>query len=104
MNKVLLWLAVWLAGGALGVFFFGGLHWTIVKGLTSKQPAVWFFCSMLLRLFVTLAGFYFVAGVLWNRWLLCLLGFVMARVVIMRLTNHTGQRKNSISTEASDAH
>jgi F1F0 ATPase subunit 2 len=70
------------AGLLLGAFFFVGLWWTVIKGVSSPRPALWFLGSMLLRMSVTLAGFYFVGRESWERWLLCLLGFVVARVVV----------------------
>ncbi len=48
------------AGLLLGAFFFGGLWWTVTRGVSSQRPALWFFASMLLRMSLTLAGFYFV--------------------------------------------
>jgi F1F0 ATPase subunit 2 len=76
-----------LAGGVLGAIFFGGLWWTVRKGVASPRPAVWFFGSLLVRMAITLAGFYLVVtGGHWDRLLLCLLGFVTARVVVTRLT------------------
>ena len=30
-----------LAGGVLGSFFFGGLWWTVQKGVASERPAIW---------------------------------------------------------------
>ena len=33
----------------LGAFFFGGLWWTVQKGVTSETPALWFLGSLLLR-------------------------------------------------------
>ena len=47
----------------------------------------WLDLSLLLRTGIALAGFYFVAGADWKRMLLCLLGFIIARFVIMRLTD-----------------
>lgn len=79
-------LLAWLAGGALGVFFFGGLWWSVHKALDASNPALWIFPSMLLRTGVVLAGFYFVAGGDWHRVLACLVGFVIARQIIVRLT------------------
>jgi len=70
------------AGLLLGAFFFIGLWWTVIKGVASQRPALWFFGSMLLRMSITLAGFYLVGRESWQRWLLCLLGFVVARVVV----------------------
>ena len=60
MNEVLVLAPPLAAGLLLGAFFFGGLWWTVIKGVSSPRPALWFFTSMLLRMSVTLAGFYFV--------------------------------------------
>ena len=80
-------LAVTLAAGlTLGVFFFGGLWWTVIKGLESPQPALWFLASMVLRMAVLLTGFAMVGRDDWRRWLTCLLGTVVARAVVKRLT------------------
>jgi len=40
----------------LGAMFFGGLWWTIRRGLSSQHPALWFFSSLLLRTAIVLAG------------------------------------------------
>lgn len=77
-----------LAGGAgamLGAAFFGGLWWTVRRGMRSNRPALWFLGSLLLRLGIILAGFYLVASGHWDRLLACLLGFVAARFLMTRL-------------------
>ncbi len=74
------------AGLVLGAIFFGGLWWTVRRGLTAAQPALWFFGSMILRTGVVLFGFYLVGGTDWARWLMCLLGFMVARLAVHRLT------------------
>ena len=35
-----------IAGGLLGSIFFGGLWWTVNRGISSEWPAVWFLCSL----------------------------------------------------------
>ena len=75
-----------LAGLLLGMFFFGGLWWTIRRGVSSKQPAALFFFSLLLRTGVALAGFYFVARGDWRRVVACLVGFILARILVTWLT------------------
>ena len=76
-----------LAGGLLGGFYFGGLWWTVQKGLSSERPALWFLGSLLLRTSLVLAGFYFVSHGHWSRLVMCLLGFLIARlIVVKRLT------------------
>jgi len=74
------------AGLFLGAIFFGGLWWTIRRGMSSPRPALWFFASLLLRTGITLAGIYLVGNGHWQRWLLCLLGFFLVRVVAWRQT------------------
>lgn len=86
MNEVLLLALSLSAGMLLGTIFFGGLWWTVRKGVSSERPAFWFFGSLLLRMSTTLAGFYLVSGGHWQRLLLCLVGFVMARLVVTWLT------------------
>ena len=86
MNETLIYILAFAAGALLGVIFFGGLWWTVQKGLTSKIPAVWFLGSLLIRMAVTLSGFYFIADGHWQRLGFCLLGFIAARFAITWLT------------------
>ena len=95
MNETLMLVLAWAAGVGLGAVFFGGLWWTVRKGVSSKQPALWFFGSLLLRMSIALAGFYFVSGGHWERLLLCLLGFVVARFIVTRLTSNLETRMGS---------
>jgi F1F0 ATPase subunit 2 len=103
MNEFLLLAPALAAGLLLGAFFFGGLWWTVIKGVSSERPALWFFGSMLLRTSVTLAGFYFVGREDWQRWLLCLLGFVLARLAVKWLTGLPGEHHNARAAETSYA-
>jgi F1F0 ATPase subunit 2 len=86
MNEVLtlsLALAM-MAGLSLGAIFFGGLWWTVRKGVSSKRPALLFPASLLLRTAVVVAGFYVVSDGHWQRLLACLLGFAIARFLVTR--------------------
>ena len=80
-----------VTGLLLGAIFFGGLWWTVRKGFSSRQPALWFCGSLLLRTSIALTGFYFIACGHWERLLLCLLGFVLARLIVTRLTRAVGK-------------
>jgi F1F0 ATPase subunit 2 len=82
MNEMLTLLLVWMVGMLLGVIFFGGLWWTVRKSVSSERPALWVFGSLLLRMGITLTGFYVVSDGQWQRLLLCLSGFIMARLVV----------------------
>jgi F1F0 ATPase subunit 2 len=74
------------AGGVLGTMFFGGLWWTVSRGLTAAMPAVWFGLSALLRLAVTCCGIYLVARSGLLSLMACLGGIVLARFAVTRLT------------------
>ncbi|MBP6503395.1 MAG: ATP synthase subunit I [Rhodoferax sp.] len=82
-------LLVLLAGVALGLVFFGGLWWTVRRGLASPRPALWFIGSLIVRVALTLGGIYIVAGDQWPRLLAILLGFWLARALVLRLTMPT---------------
>ncbi len=103
MNEALMLVVAGAAGLVLGAVFFGGLWWTVRKGFSSAQPALWFVGSMLLRTGIVLAGFYFVGGGQWQRLLACLLGFVIARFLVTRLTRAPAAPPNSHAKEASHA-
>jgi F1F0 ATPase subunit 2 len=103
MTDALLLLLCVPAGGALGAVFFGGLWWTVRRGLASGHPALWFMASLMLRLAITLSGFYLVGGGQWQRLILCLLGFIAARLVVERLTRASGQGAGGSATEAGNA-
>lgn len=75
-----------LAGAALGALFFGGLWWTARRGAVSPHPVLWFLGSLLLRMGLTLPGFYLVGAGHWQRLLACLAGFLLARAVVTWLT------------------
>jgi F1F0 ATPase subunit 2 len=74
-------VAAGLAGGLLGALFFGGLWWTIGKGVSSPRPAFWFLASLVLRIGVVLAGLYLVGRGHPQRLLACLAGFVVAQSI-----------------------
>ena len=103
MNEALFLTAACAAGGLLGTVFFGGLWWTVRQGLASDQPGLWFFGSLMARMSIALAGFYFVSGGRWERLLACLLGFAVARLVVSRLTRPARDNPISAAREAGHA-
>jgi F1F0 ATPase subunit 2 len=86
MNETLRLMLALATGVLLGAIFFGGLWWTIQKGVSSKWSALWFFGSLLVRTSMVLAGFYFIARGHWQRLIVGLIGFVIARFIVTRIT------------------
>jgi F1F0 ATPase subunit 2 len=86
MRESLALVLALLAGSFLGAAFFGGLWWTIRRGVSSKSPALWFLGSILFRTVIAVIGFYLVGRGDWYRLLACLLGFILTRTLATRLT------------------
>jgi F1F0 ATPase subunit 2 len=96
MNETFILILAWVAGLMLGSFFFVGLWWTVRRGVVSKQPAILFLSSFLLRMGITVSGFLIIGRGDWKRLVACLVGFVMARLMVIWLTRQP--------LEASHAH
>jgi F1F0 ATPase subunit 2 len=103
MNETLTLVLAPVAGAVLGAVFFGGLWWTIRQGVSSRWPALWFIASLLLRMSIALAGFYFVGRGHWQRLVLCLFGFVIARLLVTWLTRPPPEIQSNPAQEASHA-
>jgi F1F0 ATPase subunit 2 len=86
MNSTLVLVLALLGGVLLGVLFFGGLWWTVRRGLHSPTPALWFSASSLIRTAVALLGLYVISHGERRRLLACLIGFFLARVVVMHVS------------------
>lgn len=71
-----------LAGGLLGVFFFGGLWWTVQKITGSGRPYMISVISFIVRTAIVLAGFYFLIKVGWQFMIAALFGFIIARTIL----------------------
>ena len=102
MNETLSLVPALVTGVLLGAMFFGGLWWTVQKGVSSKRSALWFFGSLLLRTSIALAGFYFIGRGHWERLLVCLLGFFIARLIVTRLTR-AAEKPTCLAQEANHA-
>lgn len=103
MSETLILIFAGVAGLALGAVFFGGLWWTVRKGVSSPRPALWFLGGLLARMCIALTGFYFVGRGHWERLLACLLGFVIARLAVTRLTRPTRNNPTHSTQEAGHA-
>ena len=103
MNETMILVLAGGTGLALGTIFFGGLWWTVRQGVSSPRPALWFFGSLLLRMSIALTGFYFVGRGHWERLVVCLLGFVVARLVVTWLTRPPRETQNRPTQEVRHA-
>lgn len=83
------WIEFWLlvaAGILLSLLYFGSLWVTTGKLLHSRHPLRWLLCSLLLRLSLLLPAFYWIGQARWQNMLVCLAGFLVGRVLILRLS------------------
>lgn len=83
--SVILYLALAFAAGlVLGAFHFVSLWMTLHKLPSAKHPALVSTASYLIRMAVTLLGFYLVMRGSWERLLVCLGGFIVTRMYLVR--------------------
>lgn len=100
MNENLLMIAAFVAGMALGTLFFGGLWFTVKKVVTAKVPALWVLGSFIFRVGIVLTGFYFIGAGSWQRLVSCLIGFVVARFIVIHFTKSIDEKQIQLRKEA----
>lgn len=74
-----------LGGLFVGIIFFSGLHWTVQRMGQVNQPVLFFLTSFLLRTAIVLVGFYLISAGSWQRLLMMMLGFFIARIILVRV-------------------
>jgi len=85
MSEVIILITAFAAGIGLGTFYFGGL-WLTVQHLSKvRRPALLSMCSFFGRLGIVLFGFYLIMDGRWERIIVCMLGFLTMRAILMRL-------------------
>lgn len=76
-------IAAFVAGLALGAFYFITLWRTVRQLPSAKSPASMMLGSFILRMAVVMAGFYLVMGTgHWERLIAAMLGFIIVRKVL----------------------
>ena len=75
---------VLLAGIGLGLFYFGGLWLTVQRLPESRFPALLMFGSFLVRMSLTLCGFFIVMHDSWKRLAVCAIGLLLTRMLVVR--------------------
>ncbi|HDP24111.1 MAG TPA: ATP synthase subunit I [Deltaproteobacteria bacterium] len=90
-------LLAFCAGLGLGVFYFLGLWWTIQRLPDARSPGLLMLKSTVLRLAVVLPCFYLVMSGRWERMAFCLLGFILARMVLTRWIKNSPHKQQEVS-------
>lgn len=83
MSDVATLLLAALAGAGLGLAYFGGLWLTVRRLAGSGRPMLLIAASFLVRTLLVVVGFYLVMDASLARALACLLGFIVARQVLV---------------------
>lgn len=89
MNDILQLALALAAGAILGAVFFGGLWLTLQQLPTTRWPMLVALGSLIGRTSVTLLGFYVVMDGNWQRLLVCVLGFILIRQLMIRWLHPT---------------
>jgi F1F0 ATPase subunit 2 len=79
LSSLLPFITPFVLGMGMGSLFIFALWFSVQKGVLSPHPVRWFLGGVLLRTSVTLSAFYLIANGDWQRLVVCLLGFVVAR-------------------------
>jgi F1F0 ATPase subunit 2 len=93
MNDIAYLITVFIGGLIMGTLYFGGLWFTVKKTLSLKNTALWIIGSYFLRISITMVGFYYLASSSWQRLLICLLGFIVARYIVVSFTKSIDKKQ-----------
>lgn len=86
-----------IAGGLIGAVYFRALWWTVKKGVHARRPAALFIGSFIARTSCALLVFYFVGHVHPERLAICLLGFILGRLVIVHVAKASPVRDEALT-------
>ncbi len=90
LSMFIILTAAFVAGIALGAFYFIALWQTVRRLSTTTSRARLMLASFMLRMAILLAGLYFVMGGHWERLAAAMLGFILIRKI---LEHHLGPQK-----------
>ena len=100
MNETVSIILAFVAGIALGIIFFGGLWLTVKKSVHAKAAWLLVLGSFILRVGIVMTGFYFISSGNWQRLVGCLLGFMVARFVVIHFTKSIDEKQIQVRKEA----
>jgi F1F0 ATPase subunit 2 len=72
------------SGLVLGLIYFGGLWWTLERLPRRPRPKLWLANSYILRVAITLTGFFFIMRQSVVSLFFCLFGFFFMRWLLVR--------------------
>lgn len=84
-----------LAGLAIGAVYFSALWWTVQRGASARRPALLFLASFVARTAFALGAFYLLGGRHADRLAVALLGFIVSRVLVVRLTGSSTAKEKA---------
>ncbi|MBF2016678.1 MAG: ATP synthase subunit I [Rivularia sp. T60_A2020_040] len=84
MNYVMHLLLALTLGFVIGVFYFSSLWVTVRQLPTTQKPILLIVGSLIGRLSIAILGFYLIMDGSWQQLLIALLGFVLARSILIR--------------------
>lgn len=99
MNETIILIAAFAAGVGLGTLFFSVLWYTVKKAMKAKLPWLWVLGSFVFRVAIVLVAFYFIGAGNWQRLVVCLVGFVIARFIVIHFTKAIDDRQSHIVKE-----
>ncbi len=102
MSEVVILITAFAAGIGLGTFYFGGL-WLTVKRLPKvRRPALLSMCSFFGRLGIILFGFYLIMDGHWERMIVCMIGFLVMRGILVRVWGPVRGRRSEVRGRKSE--
>lgn len=99
MTDILHLFFAFTLGIVLGGLFFAGLWFTVKKAVQSTIPLIWFGLSFFIRISILLIGFYSISHTSYPKLIACLLGFITARIIVLRMTKWYDERQTRLKKE-----
>lgn len=84
-------IIVFVAGVALGGFYFGSLWWVVQQAAIARRPEFLLLASFVVRTVITLTGLFVVMGGRWERIMACMIGFLLARTVLVQILGSSSE-------------
>lgn len=95
-SEIFFYLISLTSGALIGIFYFGGLYYSVNKALKISGGKLFLFLSFLIRAALALLGFYFFVskGPLYA--IIALTGFIVARQIIALKFNFKEKNVNKL--------